>query len=93
VDALVGCFVDRVTKRRSTTTDDQPCQVASGGPLQDRTVNVKWYLKQEGLLDITEALILDYLVMTGPRSAATSSRKSTRPWQIDSVYLFRAVEL
>jgi hypothetical protein len=64
------------------------------GPLKDRTVNVKWYLKQEGLLDITEAPILDYyLVMTGPRAAALSSRNSTRPWRIDSVYLFQAVEL
>ncbi len=64
------------------------------GPLKSRTVNVKWSLKQEGLLDITEAPVLDYyLVMTGPRSAALSSRKSTRPWRIDSVYLFQAAEL
>jgi hypothetical protein len=64
------------------------------GPLNGRTVNVKWYLKQEGLLDITEASILDYyLVMTGPRSAALSSKYGIRPWRIDSVYLFNAAEL
>ena len=38
------------------------------GPLQDRTVNIKWYLKREGLLDTTESAALDYyLVLTGRR--------------------------
>jgi len=45
------------------------------GPLQGCTVNVKWYLKQEGLLDMTKSSTLDYyLVLTGPRSAAVTSR-------------------
>jgi len=34
-----------------------------GGPLEGRTVNVKWYLKQEGLLDMSESSALDYLVL------------------------------
>jgi len=64
------------------------------GPLQGRTVNVKWYLKQEGLLDMTESSALDYyLVLTGPRSAALTSRSGTRPWRIDHVYLFHAPTL
>ncbi len=64
------------------------------GPLHDRTVNVKWYLKQEGVLDINTSPALDYyLVMTGPRSAALSSRNSTRPWLIHHVYLFDAAGL
>jgi hypothetical protein len=64
------------------------------GPLMGRTVNVKWYLKQEGVLDMTESAVLDfYLVLTGPRSGAVSSRYSTRLWRIDAVYLFDAVEL
>jgi hypothetical protein len=64
------------------------------GPLTVRTVNVKWYLKQEGLLDLTESAVLDYyLVLTGPRSGAVTSRQSTRPWRIDTVYLFDASEL
>jgi hypothetical protein len=62
----------------------------SGG-LSGRTVNVKWYLKREGLLDLTQADVLDYyLVLAGPRGAAASSRGLTRPWQIDSVHLFDA---
>jgi hypothetical protein len=64
------------------------------GPLAGRTVNVKWHLKREGLLDLTTSGLLDYnLVLTGSRSAATSSRLGTRPWRIDGVYLFDAKEL
>jgi hypothetical protein len=50
------------------------------GPSQGRTVNIRWYLKREGLLDTTESTALDYyLVLTGPPSAAASSRGTTRP--------------
>lgn len=64
------------------------------GPLSGKTVNVKWYLKREGILDITDAETLDYyLVMTGPTSTAASSAGSTRPWCIETVYLFDAQRL
>lgn len=64
------------------------------GTLRGKSVNIKWYLKREGLLDMTTAGSLDYyLVMTGPASSAVSSRASTRPWRIDSVYLFDARQL
>ena len=64
------------------------------GPLQGRTVNIKWYLKREGLLDTTESTALDYyLVLTGPPSAAISSRGTTRPWCIEAVFLFDARQL
>ena len=64
------------------------------GPLRGRTVNVKWYLKREGLLDTTESGALDYyLVLTGPPSAAVSSRGATRPWCIQAVFLFDARQL
>ena len=63
-------------------------------PLQGRTVNIKWYLKREGLLDTTEFTALDYyLVLTGPPSPAVSSRDTTRPWCIEAVYLFEARQL
>ncbi|MEU8054610.1 hypothetical protein [Microbispora bryophytorum] len=66
----------------------------TSGPLRGRTVNVKWYLKREGLLDVTERTELDYyLVLTGPASPAASSRGGTRPWCIESVYLFDAKQL
>ncbi len=64
------------------------------GPLQGRTVNVKWYLKQEGVLDTSSSATLDYyLVLTGPRSAAGPSRGGTRPWCVRAVYLFDARRL
>ncbi len=64
------------------------------GPLAGRTVNIKWYGKMEGLLDITPNLLPDYyLVMAGPKSGAVSSRGTTRPWLISAVYLFDARRL
>lgn len=65
-----------------------------GGNLMGKTVNIKWYGKQEGLLDINpEALPDFYLVMTGPKAGAVSSRGATRPWLISYVYLFNAAGL
>jgi hypothetical protein len=61
------------------------------GPLSGKSVNIKWYGKLEGLLDINPKAVPDfYLVMTGPRSAAVSSRGTARPWVIDQVFLFDA---
>lgn len=64
------------------------------GLLAGRTVNVKWYGKQEGLLDLTPNALPDYyLVLTGPKSIAMSSRGQTRSWVIEHVYLFDALAL
>jgi hypothetical protein len=64
------------------------------GAFAGRTVNVKWYLKREGLLDMSSSPVLDYyLVLAGPASAAASSRGSIRPWSVDAVYLFDARQL
>ena len=63
-------------------------------PLTGKTVNVKWYGKHAGLLDINPAEVPDYyLVMTGPKAAAMSSRGQTLPWVITEVFLFDAQEL
>jgi hypothetical protein len=62
------------------------------GPLAGRTVNVKHYPRSEGLLDMTESDELDYyLVMTGPRGARSAGKH--RPWTIDHVHLFDALDL
>ncbi len=59
------------------------------GPLRGRTVNVKWYAKREGALDIEPRSLPDfYLVLTGPHELAGSSRGTPRPWLITSVFLF-----
>ncbi len=66
----------------------------SDEPLKGRTVNIKWYAFQEGLLNITpEALPDYYLVLTGSRSGAISSRGRVRPWTIEHVFLFDAQAL
>lgn len=64
------------------------------GPLAGKSVNVKWYPKQDGLLAIKPDSIPDYfLILSGPITPAASSRGTTRPWVIDHVYLFNAVDL
>ena len=61
----------------------------SEGSLAGKTVNVKCYGKREGLLDINPDGVPDfYLVMTGPKSVAASSRGGTRPLVISDVFLF-----
>ena len=63
-------------------------------PLRGYSVNIKWYGKYESILDITPDALPDfYLVLTGAKSSAMSSRGQTRPWLIKSVYLFDAPEL
>src|SRR5262245_57242332 len=58
----------------------------SDGTLRGRSVNIKWYAMREGLLDITPDFLPDYyLVLTGPRSPAVTSRGRSRPWSIDGV--------
>ncbi len=64
------------------------------GALAGKSVNVKKYSKDEGLLDINRDALPDYyLVLTGPKSQPTTSRGTVQPWVIESVYLFGAHEL
>ena len=65
-----------------------------GGPLKESTVNIKWYARREGALDITPDALPDYyLVLTGPKSGAVTSRGQVRPWTIENVFLFDAQTL
>jgi hypothetical protein len=64
------------------------------GPLEGRTVNIKWYAKHEGLLDIEPRFVPDfYLVLTGPHGLSGSSKGTSRPWLTTSVFLFDALQL
>ncbi len=66
----------------------------AAGPLAGRSVNIKYYGKQENCLDIALAGGPDfYLVLTGPKGQAASSRGAQRPFVIHSVYLFDASSL
>ena len=64
------------------------------GPLAGKSINIKMYGKREGRLDIRPEYPPDYyLVLTGLRSTAMSSRKKTRPWAVNEVFLFEAKPL
>ena len=64
------------------------------GPLAGRTVDVKYATKNDGLLNVNRDAPPDfYLVMTGPRTQPVSSRGTTSPWIISSVFLFDASDL
>jgi len=59
-----------------------------------RPANIGHLGEHIAVLDITPDSPPDfYLVLTGPKSPATSSRGKTRPWLIESVYLFDAASL
>ncbi|MFB9661778.1 hypothetical protein ACFQS3_03555 [Glycomyces mayteni] len=61
------------------------------GPLAGRSVNIKHYTRNQGMLDMTDSEELDtYLVMTGPRGGPSGSAGAYRPWSIEHVYLFDA---
>ena len=64
------------------------------GPLAGRSVNIKVYSKDEGSLDVQPDALPDFfLVLTGPRTPAGSSRGTTQPLTIESVYLLEAARL
>ena len=66
----------------------------TGGPLAGRSVNIKKYSLDQGLLDIRlDALPGFFLVLTGARTPAASSRGTTQPWTIETVYLLEAAPL
>lgn len=66
----------------------------SSGNLAGKSVNVKYYGKEEHILDLNSSAIPDYyLVLTGEKSKAMSSKGQTRPFVISSVFLFDGEEL
>ena len=72
----------------------------SDGPLAGRTVDIKCYTKQENIIDLPKDANLTlgvlpnyYLVLTGAKLAAISSRGTHRPLVIESIYLFEAMKL
>jgi hypothetical protein len=68
------------------------------GQRAGRTVNIKWYAKHEGVLDLPSSpspatLPDDYLVLAGPKAKAIATHGPVRPWVITSAYLFDARQL
>ena len=68
--------------------------IFASGILQGKSVNIKCYGKNEHALDINLQILPDfYLVLTGTKGAATSSKGLIRPFTIKSVFLFDTVKL
>jgi hypothetical protein len=89
----IAAYIFNITLQKSASHKGTDGHFNSGN-FSGKTVNIKWYGKQEGLLDINpEALPDFYLAMTGPKAGTVSSRGTTRPWLISYVYLFNAAEL
>ncbi len=67
----------------------------ASGAIEGRSVNIKYYSKRQNVLDVSTPDHLPdfYLVLTGPRVQPISSRGTTQPWVIDSIFLFSAHEL
>ncbi len=66
----------------------------NSGTLMGRSVNVKLYSKQSGILDLNLQFPSEYyLVLTGPKSFAVSSRGQYKPMIINSVFLFETTKL
>ena len=66
----------------------------NSGPLRGESVNIKYSSKNDGLLNMTLESPPDfYLVLTGPKTPPASSRGTTRPWVITSVFVFNHHEL
>lgn len=66
----------------------------TSGNLANKSVNIKWYAKLEGLLDININALPDYyLVLAGPIPQKMNSKGEVRPWLVSGVYLFEANEL
>jgi hypothetical protein len=63
-------------------------------PLNNKTVNIKLYGKQESILDISKGNLADYyLVLSGNNGSQTSSKGKTRPLIISQVFLFNMKKL
>jgi hypothetical protein len=93
VGEFIAARIFGIALHQSATNAGSDGHFASGD-LKGRTVNVKWYGKHEGLLDISLKATPDfYLVLTGPKGAAASSRGGTRPWLIRHVFLFESSAL
>lgn len=93
VGEFIAARIFNITQNKSATHKGHD-GVFSDGTLKNKTVNVKFYSKREGLLDLQPRFPPNYyLVLTGPKSSPASSRGKTRPWTIESVFLFDAKKL
>ena len=90
---FVAAEIFDIRLHESATHKGEDGRFASG-PLAGRSVNVKKSSIDDGLLNIRPDALPDFfMVLTGPRKPPESSRGTTQPWTIESVFLFEAAPL
>lgn len=67
--------------------------VFADGPLAGRPVNIKWYARLEYILDLAPGYPDAYLVLAGPDLKGKPTADHSRPWLIESAYLFESERL
>ena len=93
IGEFVASAIFGIKLHESATRKGEDGYFASG-PLAGRSVNVKKSSTDEGLLNMGPDALPDFfLVLTGPRTSPASSRGTTQPWTIDSIFLFEATPL
>lgn len=76
------------------TAPGQSAGVFTCPTLAGKTVEVRWYLRREGILNIHTDPAPDYtLVLAGPKFDPSEARALVDPWIITSAYLFHMPEL
>ncbi len=62
--------------------------------LRGKTVDVQWYPRREGFLNVHAESTPDYyLVLVGPKQESSTARALVNPWLISSIHLFSTHEL
>ena len=93
IGEFIASRIFNITLNKSATQAGHD-GIFSEGHLRGKTVNVKYYGKRESILDMKSEFPIDYyLVLTGPKTAPASSRGTTRPFIIKSVFLFNTQRL
>ncbi|HUQ57739.1 hypothetical protein, partial [Lentzea sp.] len=88
--ALTGHLGDWIAAQVFGIELEKGARGVDGRLADGRTVNVRWNLRRESLLDLKEDGPDLHLVLTGPKASAVSSKGTASPMVIDAVYLFDA---
>ena len=93
IGEYIAANIFETTFEESATNRGSDGYFASG-PLVGKSVNVKLYAKRTNILDINPSALPDYfLVLTGPKAAAASSKGTVAPLCVTTVFMFHAKEL
>ena len=80
-------------KLHASATQKGSDGIFPAGPLEAKSVEIKYYAKRDTLDMKTGSKPDYYLVLTGPKGNSQSSRGTTLPWIIEAVYLFHRAAL